>query len=232
MQISPWPALHGLLHRPQWVLSNCVFTQIPAHSVCDGEQAHRPPEQVCPPEHTLPQAPQLLALVCKLTQAPLHSAWPLGHWHCPVVRLQACPPEQLPQSSVVPQVSSDPQILPWAAQVVGVQIWHMPLMHCPLQHEPPMPGPHGARSAIHVGQQGVLPPHPELLTEPSGIVVRQKMALYRLVALVTVAPLRLASTRQEPLRFAFVRLAPLRLAPRRLARLILQPVQSSVMVGL
>jgi hypothetical protein len=68
-------------------------------------------------------------------------------------------------------------------------------------------------------------PHPVLLTEPSGIRVRQMTAFARLVVLAMIAPVRSASIRQAPLRFAFVRFAPRRLALRRLAREILQPVQ-------
>ncbi len=68
-------------------------------------------------------------------------------------------------------------------------------------------------------------PQPELLGEPSGMVVLQKMALARLVLLANVAPLKLASTRHAPLRLALVKLAPRRSAPRRFAREMLQPVQ-------
>jgi hypothetical protein len=64
------------------------------------------------------------------------------------------------------------------------------------------------------------------LTEPPGILVRQKMALYRLVLLAKVAPVKSVSTKQAPLRLALVKMVPLRSAPLRLARLRLQPVQS------
>jgi hypothetical protein len=42
-----------------------------------------------------------------------------------------------------------------------------------------MQQPHGQKlPALQVGQHGVRDPQPLLFTEPSGIVVRQKMALY------------------------------------------------------
>ncbi len=81
--------------------------------------------------------------------------------------------------------------------------------------------------ASHVGQHAVPLWQPLLLTEPSGMMVRQKIALYRLVLLAKVASVKSASTRQAPLRLARVKLTPVRSAPPRLARERLQRVQSS-----
>ena len=82
-----------------------------------------------------------------------------------------------------------------------------------------------------VGQHAVPFRQPELLIEPFGIVVLQKIASYKFVLPATIAPFRLALTKQEPLRFALVRLTPLKSAPRKFARLKLQPVQSKGVLG-
>jgi hypothetical protein len=39
-----------------------------------------------------------------------------------------------------------------------------------------MPGPQASPDAMQVGQHAVPLRHPELLIEPSGMIVRQKMA--------------------------------------------------------
>ena len=80
--------------------------------------------------------------------------------------------------------------------------------------------------ATQVEQHSVPLWHPESLTQPSGMVVLQKMAFARFVFFAKVAPVKSASIRQAPLRFALVKLAPMNVAPRRFARLRLQPVQS------
>ena len=78
---------------------------------------------------------------------------------------------------------------------------------------------------MHVGQHSESLPHPELLTVPSGMIVRQNVALARFVVLANVAPVKSALTRHDPLRFATDKVAPRALTPRRLARLMLHPVQ-------
>ena len=70
-----------------------------------------------------------------------------------------------------------------------------------------------AQSWAQMLQQAVPPEQPLLLTLPSGIVVRQNVALARFVLLAMIAPVRLASIRHEPLRLALVRLAPLQVGP-------------------
>jgi hypothetical protein len=47
---------------------------VPTPPHCESlEQVQAPDEQLCPPAHVCPQAPQLLASLPVLTQAPLHS---------------------------------------------------------------------------------------------------------------------------------------------------------------
>jgi hypothetical protein len=48
--------------------------------------------QVAPVEHTVPQLPQLVLLVCVLTHCPLQSVVPVGHAQAPVMQL--CPAAQ------------------------------------------------------------------------------------------------------------------------------------------
>jgi hypothetical protein len=47
-------------------------TQVPEQLVWPAGQAHAPDWQVMPPEHTLPQAPQLLVLVVVFTHLVPH----------------------------------------------------------------------------------------------------------------------------------------------------------------
>ena len=124
------------------------------------------------------------------------------------------------------------------------QLTHVPLAqigvavrpHVPQERIPPQPSatlaPQALRlsqvPAVHVVWQQAVPlPHPELLIEPFGILVLQKIALERLVELAKVASVKSALTRQAPLRLARVKLTPVRSASRRLARERLQRVQSS-----
>ena len=88
-----------------------------------------------------------------------------------------------------------------------------------------MPAPHALPMAMHVPQQRVSLPHPLLLTLPSGMVVRQKMAPPRLVEPLNRTPLRLASIRHALPRLAPRKLAPEASAPTRLIPPALQPVQ-------
>jgi hypothetical protein len=60
-------------------------------------------EQLDPPRHALPHAPQLALLVVKSTQSPAHSSLPAGHRQLPATHValgtQACPQApQLPPS--------------------------------------------------------------------------------------------------------------------------------------
>lgn len=77
---------------------------------------------------------------------------------------------------------------------------------------------------MQVAQHAVGASHPLLDMEPSGMVVRQSTAS-RSNDPSTIAPVRLASTRQVSCRFVPERLACRRSAPRRLALSRLQPLQ-------
>ncbi len=56
-------------HPPQLLLSVCVLTQLPLHSV-PLEQAQLPELQNCPAGQALPQPPQLAPSLCGSTQVP------------------------------------------------------------------------------------------------------------------------------------------------------------------
>jgi hypothetical protein len=57
-----------LLHAPQLLLSVCVSMHVRPQSVCDPAHTQRPAAQVSPAPQAAPQAPQLVALVCRSTQ--------------------------------------------------------------------------------------------------------------------------------------------------------------------
>jgi hypothetical protein len=57
---------------------------------------HEPFEQLWPDPQVVPQLPQFVELVCRLTQVVPHIVWPLGHVHAPF--------EQLPEAQVFPQL--------------------------------------------------------------------------------------------------------------------------------
>jgi hypothetical protein len=77
-------------------------------------------------------------------------------------------------------------------------------------------------SSSHVGQQPVPLSQPESSVDPSGIVVRQKMAVPAL-APASPAPVRSASTKQVRSRLALRKSALVRTAPEKLARPRLAP---------
>ena len=110
-----------LPHAPQLFLSvSRLLHAVPHCVVVDPEQERpqTPPEQVAEPVPEVgplqawPHEPQLLVSVLSLTQTPLQSAFPEGHWHTPLVHV---PPEH-----VIPH---PPQLL------LSVNV----LVHAPLQ---------------------------------------------------------------------------------------------------
>ena len=59
------------MHRPpQFVVPAGHITVVPMHT---------PIRHVCPSEHTLPHAPQLLGSSCVLVQSPPQFVVPIGH---------------------------------------------------------------------------------------------------------------------------------------------------------
>jgi hypothetical protein len=83
-------------------------------------------------EHFVPQLPQLLTSVWRLTHAPLHTVWPVGHEQLPLT--QDAPPghavEQLPQwlGSLDRSTHALPHMVCPDAQV---------LVHCPDEQTSP-----------------------------------------------------------------------------------------------
>jgi hypothetical protein len=65
-----WPAGQDL-HEPS------------RHGTVPSGQRQLPPEQVLPPVHLLPQAPQLLLSFPVFTHVPPHGFWPAGHLQTP-----------------------------------------------------------------------------------------------------------------------------------------------------
>ena len=99
------PAWQQLL--PQQISAPGQVMQLPLTQVCV-PSGHRqlPPEQVLPPVHVTPHAPQLL-FVFRYTHAPPQAVWPLGQTHLPLK--QVAPLGQtLPQ---VPQLAGSVWVL-------------------------------------------------------------------------------------------------------------------------
>lgn len=69
----------------------------PAHCVYPGGHAQVPSVQVAPPGHTVPHAPQLRLLVCKLTHPPSHSVRPVLQ-----LPVQAPPEHSVPRGQRLP----------------------------------------------------------------------------------------------------------------------------------
>ena len=80
--------MQTLPHSPQFCVSPARSTQAPLHRVSPDRHAQVPAWHDSASAHGVPQAPQLLGLVCVLTQAPP----------------QVVPPAQLQ----VPPVQADP----------------------------------------------------------------------------------------------------------------------------
>jgi hypothetical protein len=92
---------HLLAQLPQLLKSVIRSTHVPLQFVIPLGQPQVPPEHVPALGHAWPQAPQLLAFVWVLTQAPLHTSGAApGHAHWPPTQLppvgQLCP--HVPQS--------------------------------------------------------------------------------------------------------------------------------------
>jgi len=118
---------------PQLLLLVWVLTQVPEQEVCPVAQAHDPPEQVAPPEHTCPQAPQLFALMRVFTHVPSHCVRPgrQAPWHVP--RMHTWPAAQAwphaPQLAVSERMSEQ---APGQVRSPGAHE-HAPLLQvCPL----------------------------------------------------------------------------------------------------
>jgi hypothetical protein len=96
----------------------------------------------------------------------------------------------------------------------------------PPQQSPPSPLPQTPPISWHVGQHSVPLAQPELSIDPSGSVVRQKVA--PLVVAASLAPVKSTSTRQAPLRSAPERSASTTIASVRFVLLRLQFTQPSL----
>jgi hypothetical protein len=57
------PLPHVVPHAPQFCESVCGLTHLPPQSTSGGAHTQLPPAQSVPPEHVLPQPPQLFGSV-------------------------------------------------------------------------------------------------------------------------------------------------------------------------
>ena len=97
-QLSAWQTpsthepLHPALQAPQFSSSAVRSTQAPPHRVRPTRQAHAPASQYSASEQGMPQDPQLLGLVCVLTQAPPQVS-PPEQPHVPPAHVAPCSQE-------------------------------------------------------------------------------------------------------------------------------------------
>ncbi len=87
----------ALPHEPQFWKSWSRSTQLPAHEVRPGRQAHLPPVQNCGPPQAVPHAPQSVGLLWRSAQPSLHVV--PAHEQAPAVQTSPCAQAllQLPQ---------------------------------------------------------------------------------------------------------------------------------------
>jgi hypothetical protein len=90
------PSPQTTAHEPQFVGSDVMSTHAAPHAERPAGQEHAPSVHTLPPSQTMPQRPQCLASVRKLTQAPSQDACPVPHPGSPPE-----PPLLLPSSTQI-----------------------------------------------------------------------------------------------------------------------------------
>jgi len=135
--------------------------QVPPQSSAKLGHWHEPVLQDFPPEHVVPQVPQLELLVCRLTHAPVQLERPVAQLalHTPLLHTStpthAC--EQVPQLLGLEAVSMQ---MPLLQSVLPAGHWQVPLQTLPPVHVVPQP-PQLEESvvvSVQLPPQSVWPP--------------------------------------------------------------------------
>lgn len=124
-----WPEGQTVPQAPQLAGSDCVFTQVPLHSVIVPWHVQTPATHRVPGSHAFPQLPQFRASVFALTHPCWHGIMLAGQVHTPAMQL-------------APDTHTDPQApqccaLAWVlTQMPEHRV--SPVSHSPLTSDPPV----------------------------------------------------------------------------------------------